>query len=238
MPPVLINNRCELLSNCIFIGFIDNYYFDTAGNTVVVNCFQIVFLSGSLTTYRPFSSSLDWLWIAFKLYFYRVHWQLFIDSGILLISCELLSNCIFIGFIDNQVSGWRFYGTVVNCFQIVFLSGSLTTMKLMALVSLLLWIAFKLYFYRVHWQLRGFNKTFTSGCELLSNCIFIGFIDNNRSYFPCVSMLWIAFKLYFYRVHWQPTRSHWLSGTGCELLSNCIFIGFIDNRCREFWICK
>jgi hypothetical protein len=41
---------CELLSNCIFIGFFDNVRV-IFGNGKVVNCFQIVYLSGSLTTY-------------------------------------------------------------------------------------------------------------------------------------------------------------------------------------------
>ena len=42
-------------------------------------------------------------------------------------SCELLSNCIFIGFIDNEDVQPMIERFVVNCFQIVFLSGSLTT---------------------------------------------------------------------------------------------------------------
>ncbi len=41
--------------------------------------------------------------------------------------CELLSNCIFSGFIDNVAASFQEVLDVVNCFQIVFLVGSLTT---------------------------------------------------------------------------------------------------------------
>ena len=195
----------------------------------VVNCFQIVFLSGSLTTRRMHQHAITELWIAFKLYFYRVHWQLAMLYHLHSPGCELLSNCIFIGFIDNRCQVNQYFHIVVNCFQIVFLSGSLTTMNDKLFAPVVLWIAFKLYFYRVHWQQNASARSGANCCELLSNCIFIGFIDNRwriarryRHVVNCFQIvflsgslttalskttewqpLWIAFKLYFYRVHWQ-----------------------------------
>ncbi len=95
---------CELLSNCIFTGFFDNTGMQRQPNVIVVNCFQIVFLLGSLTTGAVFHPVYFMLWIAFKLYFYWVLWQLWLENKQLLF--------------------------VVNCFQIVFLLGSLTTSRI------------------------------------------------------------------------------------------------------------
>ena len=147
--------RCELLSNCIFTGFFDNLKKTYKIEVIVVNCFQIVFLLGSLTTTQHNRLTKHVLWIAFKLYFYWVLWQLRSMRGFPLHCCELLSNCIFTGFFDNKVKKITFLSSVVNCFQIVFLLGSLTTPLRSRLPLPVLWIAFKLYFYWVLWQRRG-----------------------------------------------------------------------------------
>ena len=169
---------CELLSNCIFTGFFDNFLLWWNAHHFVVNCFQIVFLLGSLTTCWPLWSNLQELWIAFKLYFYWVLWQPRFLAALSRSGCELLSNCIFTGFFDNKFVPTCFEHGVVNCFQIVFLLGSLTTITQKFRTEKGLWIAFKLYFYWVLWQL-GAQITFTANsCELLSNCIFTGFFDN------------------------------------------------------------
>ena len=120
----------------------------------VVNCFQIVFLYRSLTTFWSSETSTSQLWIAFKLYFYIGLWQLLrrqlapqtsceLLSNCIFISvfdndkatmpkpensCELLSNCIFISVFDNLQGLLKIYSHVVNCFQIVFLYRSLTTL--------------------------------------------------------------------------------------------------------------
>ena len=153
-PPVEISpDCCELLSNCIFTGFFDNLELKSYLEIRVVNCFQIVFLLGSLTTSMADIRRLTVLWIAFKLYFYWVLWQL---KWLMISSftcCELLSNCIFTGFFDNSNKLFDKNNKVVNCFQIVFLLGSLTTILYEIKDIDLLWIAFKLYFYWVLWQL-------------------------------------------------------------------------------------
>ena len=169
---------CEWLSNCIFIWFIDNLRFFGKDLHNVVNGFQIVFLSGSLTTLKKTPSSLGELWMAFKLYFYLVHWQPVFLTSSWRPGCEWLSNCIFIWFIDNEAVHISEYYYVVNGFQIVFLSGSLTTPERHFSMPVRLWMAFKLYFYLVHWQLRNLLSYPYNGCEWLSNCIFIWFIDN------------------------------------------------------------
>ena len=143
-----------------------------------MNCFQIVFLLGSLTTVKESTIFLMSLWIAFKLYFYWVLWQ---PKGVFTTDaegCELLSNCIFTGFFDNILPFYDIVTFVVNCFQIVFLLGSLTTSRLRGEALVALWIAFKLYFYWVLWQQAFYFYQQLLSCELLSNCIFTGFFDN------------------------------------------------------------
>ena len=145
---------------------------------------------------------------------------------------------------------------VVNCFQIVFLLWSLTTIVTLYLSPFLLWIAFKLYFYCGLWQLDANLKAYIIGCELLSNCIFTVVFDNNRDNYKeqrvvvnCFQivfllwslttsgvaigtgkLLWIAFKLYFYCGLWQPFLLCLYQKPCCELLSNCIFTVVFDNE--------
>ncbi len=173
---------CELLSNCIFTGFFDNISNQTVSQAEVVNCFQIVFLLGSLTTNQACWHCKSSLWIAFKLYFYWVLWQRLTTAVVPAPSCELLSNCIFTGFFDNWINLWTLGNTVVNCFQIVFLLGSLTTASHSSKTHLVLWIAFKLYFYWVLWQPLAIIIPMPFRCELLSNCIFTGFFDNSVTF--------------------------------------------------------
>ena len=201
---LFLTSSCELLSICIFIGFSDSGRMVVDADDAVVNCFQFVFLSGSLTAQNKMQRLIDLLWIAFNLYFYRVLWQLFSFLILCLLCCELLSICIFIGFSDSAPRPPMNTRCVVNCFQFVFLSGSLTAKTAPS----------------VTW----------TRCELLSICIFIGFSDSifgsGFTIFPVVNCfqfvflsgsltalrelpkrkrkLWIAFNLYFYRVLWQP----------------------------------
>ena len=195
------------------------------------------------------------LWIAFKLYFYIGLWQLWGVFDWFVGRCELLSNCIFISVFDNDLCFWFWEFRVVNCFQIVFLYRSLTTLVSLLSKTKPLWIAFKLYFYIGLWQLRGENYLSKDCCELLSNCIFISVFDNQCHHHhngqnvvncfqivflyrslttsgraPLRSMsLWIAFKLYFYIGLWQLSINGIEYTFGCELLSNCIFISVFDN---------
>ena len=119
-------HRCELLPNCIFTVVFDNLTLCPNSIEMVVNCFQIVFLLWSLTTFKSLTFNK--------------------------IRCELLSNCIFTVVFDNFLSFLGCFFFVVNCFQIVFLLWSLTTMSLRSVNFAMLWIAFKLYFYCGLWQ--------------------------------------------------------------------------------------
>ena len=143
----------------------------------------------------------------------------------------------------------------MNCFQIVFLLWSLTTLPNYTGALVLLWIAFKLYFYCGLWQQCSCFILWKFSCELLSNCIFTVVFDNSagygRSYTKVVNcfqivfllwslttqspyweagwMLWIAFKLYFYCGLWQRVCKIPKILNCCELLSNCIFTVVFDN---------
>ena len=195
-----------------------------------MSCFQIVSLPSSLTTQDFWAWNKFQLWVAFKLYLYRVLWQPFITKTSFLVCCELLSNCIFTEFSDNHNIFFKLLLIVVSCFQIVSLPSSLTT--------------------------TGEILPLASGCELLSNCIFTEFSDNSYRFFAELFMvvscfqivslpsslttrayegsfadlLWVAFKLYLYRVLWQRPHLQRRLHQRCELLSNCIFTEFSDNR--------
>ena len=146
----------------------------------VVNCFQIVFLLWSLTTFSKMPKRFFLLWIAFKLYFYCGLWQPTSRLLQLGVGCELLSNCIFTVVFDNRSRNAHWRPAVVNCFQIVFLLWSLTTASPEEFSFPVLWIAFKLYFYCGLWQLLGRFLKYRFCCELLSNCIFTVVFDNER----------------------------------------------------------
>ena len=200
----------------------------------VVNWFQIVFLrensQGTKTIYKS------------------------------IISCELISNCIFT---------WEFTSScVASCFFNK------------------LWIDFKLYFYvRIHklflkrqqpslvvnWFqivfLRENSQVYMiiyqipMRCELISNCIFTWEFTRSLKILLCRSMLWIDFKLYFYvRIHkklnfrlfinfvvnWfqivflrensQAKEARLVIDTSCELISNCIFTWEFTRSIPKCWV--
>ena len=151
-----------------------------------MNGFQIVSLSGSLTTIYSFDQTKAKLWMAFKLYLYQGLWQLGKYIDFFERSCEWLSNCIFIRVFDNfRGVSWQLE-IVVNGFQIVSLSGSLTTLVKQILKWELLWMAFKLYLYQGLWQQKLKNVVFVGCCEWLSNCIFIRVFDNPLVNWPAL----------------------------------------------------
>jgi len=247
---------CEWLSNCIFIRVFDNLVSDEGKAFRVVNGFQIVSLSGSLTTKIKKSWNSALLWMAFKLYLYQGLWQQLWVQRFISPGCEWLSNCIFIRVFDNRAWKWSWWNCVVNGFQIVSLSGSLTTNIGSAFTAILLWMAFKLYLYQGLWQPGYFRYGFRTCCEWLSNCIFIRVFDNDQltaedreavvNGFQIVSLsgslttpftprnlvfwLWMAFKLYLYQGLWQQIPRHIKWFGCCEWLSNCIFIRVFDNK--------
>ena len=92
---VLIYNRCDLLSNCIFDVLKNNYSPNLTNPMRVVICFQIVSLTYWKTTMRVASPFNDALWFAFKLYLWRIEKQQNKSCYILSECCDLLSNCIF-----------------------------------------------------------------------------------------------------------------------------------------------
>ena len=237
---------CELNSNCIFTwGFTSKglelksksslwiefklYFYvrihkvkrEQSYSQMVVNWIQIVFL-------REDSQGLPWLWL-------------------ILLRCELNSNCIFT---------WGFTSTTEHRINLI-----------------MLWIEFKLYFYvRIH-KLCRVRKLFFRvvnwiqivflredsqdwkkvlceriSCELNSNCIFTWGFTRPEEYYLIADSLWIEFKLYFYvRIHkfcnqhnLAPGVVNWIqivflredsqvlislpfSFLCCELNSNCIF---------------
>ena len=183
----------------------------------------------------------------FQIVFLREQSQGVVADRKQLLSCELISNCIF--------------------------TWAITSSNASTYVDTLLWIDFKLYFYVsnhkiecckqcedcvVNWFQIVFlreqsqvhlRKLFQlRSCELISNCIFTWAITSYKDSIVDAYKLWIDFKLYFYVsnhkkwrcnnrlclvVNWfqivflreqsQVTEGVFPTVNCCELISNCIF---------------
>ena len=118
---------CELVSDCIFIRSLHNSVTHYRDNHKVVNWFQIVFLFVLYTTFLVVFCYFWQLWIGFRLYFYSFFTQLHPQHPTMRLSCELVSDCIFIRSLHNGWNGGNRYVPVVNWFQIVFLFVLYTT---------------------------------------------------------------------------------------------------------------
>ena len=133
----------------------------------------------------------------FQIVFLREQSQDYKDKEDVLISCELISNCIF--------------------------TWAITSQRVKLIRGLWLWIDFKLYFYVsnhkhlcgvdlgslvVNWfqivflreqsQASAFENDSFISCELISNCIFTWAITRKEQKIIHEQLLWIDFKLYFY----------------------------------------
>ncbi len=118
----LVGAGCDLLSICIFAGMNHSPAFLPCVWTIVVICFQFVFLQGWITARGDYRPCRGWLWFAFNLYFCRDESQ------------------------PTSISPSSL--TVVICFQFVFLQGWITAVVFKHLLHLRLWFAFNLYFCR------------------------------------------------------------------------------------------
>ena len=225
----------------------------------VVICFQIVSLTYWKTTLYYASLLCKWLWFAFKLYLWRIEKQLYNEAWRSMLSCDLLSNCIFDVLKNNAKDFICFNEVVVICFQIVSLTYWKTTRRYFDADAPGLWFAFKLYLWRIEKQHYSLPYVISCRCDLLSNCIF-DVLKNNKAYedsyqinvvicFQIVSLtywkttdvnfinlyirLWFAFKLYLWRIEKQRPAPRRFYYSGCDLLSNCIF-DVLKNNYREY----
>ncbi len=210
-----------------YIGLMTTWPSDHGGSRKLWIAFKLYFYIGLWQHPNRFELHPQWLWIVFKLYFYIVFDNICCTSVMPFIGCELLSNCIFISVFDNSKIWQMKKRLVVNCFQIVFLYRSLTTQASYPCPSPWLWIVFKLYFYIGLWQqIKKVALYYLLLWIAFWICIFISVFDNNSycrkansfvvNCFQIVflyrslttpkickfwsSLLWIAFKLYFYIV--------------------------------------
>ncbi len=137
----------------------------------VVNWYQIVFSFIDYTTKPRGVVVQPQLWIGIRLYFRSLTTQHTIGGAASLISCELVSDCIFVHWLHNlKISkvlgvplwigirlyfrslttqhnvGGTFNRTVVNWYQIVFSFIDYTTRRVLRLHRRWLWIGIRLYF--------------------------------------------------------------------------------------------
>ena len=145
---------------------------------MVVNCFQKLLSSWHETTNDFEVSDIRLLWIAFKNYYLRDTKQPGLVRVRAYCCCELLSKIIIFVTRNNWTVAWPRSTDVVNCFQKLLSSWHETTMVIIIMSVLWLWIAFKNYYLRDTKQLLQHQHKHTVRCELLSKIII--FVTRNN----------------------------------------------------------
>ena len=164
---------CELLSkNCIF-DILNNGFGAGTVDLEVVNCFQKIVSLIFWTTDVFTAPNCLQLWIAFKKLYLWYSEQLKANENGMRTCCELLSkNCIF-DILNNENTGIKWVGLVVNCFQKIVSLIFWTTRWGLHDAWNQLWIAFKKLYLWYSEQLLCCENRNQPSCELLSkNCIF------------------------------------------------------------------
>ena len=170
---------CDLLSKCIFDLLIFNVILISTLFLCVVICFQNVSLIYWYSTMSSASCCLAMLWFAFKMYLWFIDIQQVIKTLFLLISCDLLSKCIFDLLIFNR--------------------------KFCKYWLVVLWFAFKMYLWFIDIQHFFIVLISTLRCDLLSKCIFDLLIFNSCTNHE----IWFLVVICFQNVsliYWYSTR--------------------------------
>ncbi len=195
--------RCELVSDCIFVHWLHNFLYKGPDEIQVVNWYQIVFSFIDYTTCYVDRIEMTQLWIGIRLYFRSLTTQQLRQVGQERMSCELVSDCIFVHWLHNAPV-FAFPGAVVvNWYQIVFSFIDYTT--------------------------DADDYFICSGCELVSDCIFVHWLHNQIYVavpkFTVVNWYQIVFSFIDY------TTNHFYEKTNscCELVSDCIFVHWLHN---------
>ncbi len=169
------------------------------------------------------------LWIGIRLYFRSLTTQLAWSCTNFSSSCELVSDCIFVHWLHNQLVFIDLSDVVVNWYQIVFSFIDYTTLTLNRLSKLLLWIGIRLYFRSLTTQQIINYVAKLSSCELVSDCIFVHWLHNTAKVNTVWIKLWIGIRLYFRSLTTQQVRQKNSAGRCCELVSDCIFVHWLHN---------
>ena len=171
--------------------------------------------------------------------------------------CELISNCIFMWGItstEQELHSWlelwidfKLYLYVRNHKNIGSILVNFTVVNWFQIVSLC-----------EESQVYHFFMFYVSGCELISNCIFMWGITRMMMINEVFSTLWIDFKLYLYVRNHKSKINSYIKGSvvnwfqivslceesqeelgirfpvaSCELISNCIFMWGITRRIKS-----
>ena len=134
---------CELLSDFVSSFFEHNNPRAYSTRTLVVNCFQILYLRSLNTITQEPTLLVRLLWIAFRFCIF-VLWTQSPTADVSLYSgCELLSDFVSSFFEHNIRLDSPLIAVVVNCFQILYLRSLNTIRASHAHTCVRLWIAFR-----------------------------------------------------------------------------------------------
>ena len=168
----------------------------------------------------------------------------------------MLSKFIIFAVGNNLQKKFNNWIWVVNCFQNLLSLQSETTPPLRPFNAILLWIAFKIYYLCSRKQQKPFYFQAFYRCELLSKFIIFA-VGNNKTaqrggvwlvvncfqnllslqsettvvaFLEPITMLWIAFKIYYLCSRKQPWRFAPPRRPCCELLSKFIIFAVGNNQ--------
>ena len=148
---------------------------------MVVICLQNVSLMCWVTTKLPKSICEKMLWFAYKMYLWCVELQPCELEITHILSCDLLTKCIFDVLSYNIDSKTALLSSVVICLQNVSLMCWVTTGNGTPSQTILLWFAYKMYLWCVELQLFKFPEAAGFSCDLLTKCIFDVLSYNNNT---------------------------------------------------------
>ena len=177
---VSLRESCELLSNFLYFCSRNNESSRTNVSRTVVNCSQIFCTFAVETTSILTTGRCLELWIALKFFVLLQSKQRCISADCGVPCCELLSNFLYFCSRNNYSLFTPLFRPVVNCSQIFCTFAVETTILIILMHILRLWIALKFFVLLQSKQPLRFVAFLACCCELLSN--FLYFCSrNNRS---------------------------------------------------------
>ena len=196
---VIIESCCDWLSNCLFLQRSHTSDAEPKPWGVLWLAFKLFIFTEKSHTYL-IVSPLDQVVIGFQIvYFYREVTHA--TSGQI---AGLTLWLAFKLFIFTEKSHKRKiyvdYNLVVIGFQIVYFYREVTQPLKYKMYVMRLWLAFKLFIFTEKSHIISATEAYLTGCDWLSNCLFLQRSHTSLSFKPSMSKVVIGFQIvYFYR---------------------------------------
>ena len=175
---------CELLTKFIIFAIGNNSRIVRSNYIAVVNCLQNLLSLRSETTFMNGLWQVDMLWIAYKIYYLCDRKQQDNCETCWGTSCELLTKFIIFAIGNNSEVFCSLRLSVVNCLQNLLSLRSETTIIILSIISIMLWIAYKIYYLCDRKQPPPATPNSPPCCELLTKFIIFAIGNNQKECSP------------------------------------------------------